>query len=169
MPQNKHTLLLGTYFNFCSLKLVPQRFAHGSTIPEGHLFNNKVITTTTTTTTTTLVVTTTITTYGNGVLLRAPKCSLHSLGNAGTFAVAPSRSALEQRLNSRGQDDEDTIRRRLSEAVEEMSHYTESDFLVINNDFELALTELHSIVNSARLRTEKQVSSLAPLLQDLLN
>jgi guanylate kinase len=85
------------------------------------------------------------------------------------FILPPSRDALEQRLNSRGQDDADIIRRRLSEAVEEISHYTESDYLVINNEFDLALTELHAIITSARLRTEKQVIRLSTLLQNLLN
>lgn len=85
------------------------------------------------------------------------------------FILPPSRDALEQRLNARGQDGADTIQRRLSEAAEEMSHYTESDYLVINNQFELALTELQAIITSARLRTGKQVSELATLLQNLLN
>jgi guanylate kinase len=85
------------------------------------------------------------------------------------FILPPSRAALEQRLNSRGQDGADIIQRRLSEAVEEMSHYTESDYLVINDEFDLALTELQAIIASARLRTEKQVSELATLLQNLLN
>ena len=50
------------------------------------------------------------------------------------FILPPSRAALEQRLTSRGQDDSEVIARRMSEAVEEMSHYVESDFLVINSE-----------------------------------
>jgi guanylate kinase len=57
----------------------------------------------------------------------------------------------------------------MSEAAEEMSHYTESDYLVVNNKFELALQELEAIVVSQRLRTANQTQSLRQLLTDLLN
>ena len=57
----------------------------------------------------------------------------------------------------------------MSEAVEEMSHYTQSDYLIVNNDFDLALSELQAVVTSQRLRTVSQVQTQAQLLQDLLN
>ena len=85
------------------------------------------------------------------------------------FILPPSRAALEQRLTSRGQDDPEVIARRMSEAVEEMSHYVESDFLVINSDFDLALREIHAVVISRRLRTQSQLPALSGLLDDLLN
>jgi guanylate kinase len=85
------------------------------------------------------------------------------------FILPPSRATLEQRLTRRGQDDTETIAKRMSEAVEEMSHYTESDYLVVNNKFELALQELEAIVVSQRLRTANQTQSLRQLLTDLLN
>ena len=85
------------------------------------------------------------------------------------FILPPSRATLEQRLTSRGQDDSDTIQNRMSEAVEEMSHYIESDYLVINSDFELALTELDAIVLSQGLRTQNRASALVQLLTDLLS
>ena len=85
------------------------------------------------------------------------------------FILPPSRAALEQRLTSRGQDDPEVIARRMSEAVEEMSHYVESDFLVINSDFDLALKEIHAVVISRRLRTQSQLPALSGLLDDLLN
>ena len=85
------------------------------------------------------------------------------------FIVPPSRAELEQRLNSRGQDDESVIAQRMAEAVDEMSHYVESDYLVVNDDFEVALAELRAIVASQRLRTAGQVLRQADLLQDLLN
>ena len=85
------------------------------------------------------------------------------------FILPPSRATLRERLTARGQDNSDTIARRMSEAVEEMSHYIESDYLIINNDFDQALSQLQSIVISHRLRTSLQAPSLAPLLQDLLN
>ena len=84
------------------------------------------------------------------------------------FILPPSRATLEQRLTSRGQDDPGIIQRRMSEAVEEMSHYVESDYLLVNNDFDLALAEMHAIVISQRLRTRHQVPALAQLLEDLL-
>ena len=85
------------------------------------------------------------------------------------FILPPSKATLEQRLTSRGQDDSDIIAQRMSEAVEEMSHYSESNYLIINNDFALALSELQAIITSARLRTANQVQTQAQLLQDLLN
>ncbi len=85
------------------------------------------------------------------------------------FILPPSRATLEQRLTTRGQDDSEIIARRMSEAVEEMSHYTQSDYLIVNNDFDLALSELQAVVTSQRLRTVSQVQTQAQLLQDLLN
>jgi guanylate kinase len=85
------------------------------------------------------------------------------------FILPPSRETLLQRLTSRGQDDAGVIQSRMDEAVEEMSHYIESDFLVVNNDFDQALDELHTIVACQRLQTARQAAGLAPLLQNLLN
>jgi len=85
------------------------------------------------------------------------------------FILPPSRATLEQRLTSRGQDDRDIIASRMSEAVEEMSHYTQSNYLVVNNDFNQALSELHTVVASQRLLTKSQIQTHAGLLQDLLN
>ncbi len=85
------------------------------------------------------------------------------------FILPPSRETLLQRLTGRGQDGQDIIDRRMAEAVEEMSHYIESDFLVVNDDFEQALAELKTIVSAHRLATAKQRESLAPLLQQLLS
>ena len=85
------------------------------------------------------------------------------------FILPPSRATLEQRLTTRGQDDSEIIARRMSEAVEEMSHYTQSDYLIVNNDFDLALSELQAVVTSQRLRTVSQVQTQAQLLQDFLN
>ena len=84
------------------------------------------------------------------------------------FILPPSRAALEERLNARGQDDAATIARRLQEAVEEMSHYVEADYLVINNDFQVALAELGAIFTSERLRTDPQQRRHQALLSDLL-
>ncbi len=85
------------------------------------------------------------------------------------FILPPSRDALETRLRGRGQDAEDVIQTRLSKAQEEMSHYVEYDYLVINDQFEVALAELRAVIEGSRLRILKQMKRHELLLQDLLN
>ncbi len=84
------------------------------------------------------------------------------------FILPPSRETLEQRLTSRGQDEQDVIARRMAEAVEEMSHYVESDYLMVNDDFDTALRQLQAILDSQRLRTGRQAGAQTALLADLL-
>ena len=85
------------------------------------------------------------------------------------FILPPSLATLEQRLQSRGQDDADIIQARLREAVREMSHYVESDFVIVNQDFETALGELRAVVLSQRLTTQRQQVAQKALLQSLLD
>ena len=85
------------------------------------------------------------------------------------FILPPSRETLKERLTSRGQDDDTVIQRRMAQAEEEMSHYIESDFLVLNLEFDRALAELQAIVDCHRLRTSVQAERLSATLQDLLN
>jgi guanylate kinase len=85
------------------------------------------------------------------------------------FILPPSRETLLQRLTNRGQDDQEIIDKRMAEAVEEMSHYVESDFLLVNDDFEQALAEFESIIRCHRLATDKQRENLTPLLSQLLS
>ena len=85
------------------------------------------------------------------------------------FILPPSRATLKQRLTARGQDDSTIIAARMAEATEEMSHYVEGDYLVVNQDFDKALAELQAIINCQRLRTSRQQERLGQLLQDLLN
>lgn len=84
------------------------------------------------------------------------------------FIVPPSLEALRQRLLGRGQDDESVISRRMQDAVNEMSHYAEFDYLVVNDDFDQALQELKSIIQANRLRQLRQERKLEHLLIDLL-
>ncbi len=84
------------------------------------------------------------------------------------FILPPTREALHERLSNRGQDDTQTIDRRMAEARSEMSHYVEADYLVINDDFDVALGELRAIVQSERLKTAKQVRRHGNQLQGLL-
>lgn len=84
------------------------------------------------------------------------------------FILPPSQQTLEERLTQRGQDGHDIIAARMAEAKQEMSHFIESDYLVVNNDFNQALTELQAIVTSQRLRTSRQGANLSALLAELL-
>lgn len=85
------------------------------------------------------------------------------------FILPPSIAVLRQRLQNRGQDDETVIDRRMRDAVTEMSHYPEFDYLIVNDDFAVALNQLKSIITANRLSQNRQQQLLAPLLQDLLN
>ena len=90
-------------------------------------------------------------------------------GTRAIFILPPSRATLLQRLTARGQDDNAIIDARMAEAVEEMSHYVEGDYLVVNQDFDVALAELQAIFTCQRMRTSRQQTELAQLLQDLLS
>jgi guanylate kinase len=87
----------------------------------------------------------------------------------GIFILPPSRTALEKRLRKRGKDSEDVIAKRLRGAVDEISHYVEFDYLVVNDDFSKALNDLQIIVHSQRLRQLAQAPKLEGLLTELLN
>jgi len=86
----------------------------------------------------------------------------------GVFILPPSRAELEQRLQGRGQDSEAIIQRRMRDAVNEMCHYAPFDYLVINDDFETALSELQAIVQTQRLRMSVQSQRQASLLAELI-
>ena len=86
----------------------------------------------------------------------------------GVFILPPSREALEARLRGRGQDSDEVIARRMRDAVREMSHYGEFDYLVFNDDFDVALGELQAIVTCQRLATPRQAARHADLLARLL-
>lgn len=86
----------------------------------------------------------------------------------GVFILPPSRQALEDRLRGRGQDGDEVIARRMQDAVSEMSHYAEFDFLVINDDFDTALEELKALITANRLRNPLQVARHGQMLDELL-
>ncbi len=86
----------------------------------------------------------------------------------GVFILPPSRQALEQRMRNRGQDSEDTIARRLSAAREEMSHYDEFDYLIVNEVFDTAVADMCAIFNASRLRRQAQAQRHGPLIAMLL-
>ncbi|MGM0631885.1 MAG: guanylate kinase [Pseudomonadota bacterium] len=84
------------------------------------------------------------------------------------FILPPSLATLEQRLSQRGQDDADTIAGRMRQARDEISHYREADYLVINEVFDTALEDLRAIVRAARLERDQQLANNTPLLEELL-
>ncbi|HZV24397.1 MAG TPA: guanylate kinase [Luteimonas sp.] len=84
------------------------------------------------------------------------------------FILPPSREALEQRMRARGQDSEQVIRQRLAAAREEMSHYDEFDYVIVNEDFATAVDEMCSIFAASRLRRERQVARHRDLIATLL-
>ncbi|SDQ58391.1 guanylate kinase [Pseudoxanthomonas sp. CF125] len=84
------------------------------------------------------------------------------------FILPPSREALEQRMRNRGQDSEAVIAQRLAAAREEMSHYGEFDYVIVNEVFDTAVEEMCAIFTASRLRKEPQVARHAGLIQTLL-
>lgn len=88
--------------------------------------------------------------------------------SVGIFILPPSRATLEQRLRDRGQDGDDVIARRMRDAVAEMSHYKEFDYLVVNDNFATALEDLRAIIRSHRLKRVAREPELAPLIAALL-
>ena len=90
-------------------------------------------------------------------------------GCLGIFILPPSRDALQQRLAGRGQDSVEVIEQRMAAALDELSHYAEFDYLVINDQFETALTELRAILIAQRQRRTAQLERHPELLQMLLS
>ena len=86
----------------------------------------------------------------------------------GIFILPPSREALEERMRKRGQDSEETIARRLAAAREEMSHYHEFDYVIVNEIFDTAVAEMCSIFTASRLRRDAQAQRHAGMIEGLL-
>jgi guanylate kinase len=84
------------------------------------------------------------------------------------FILPPSREALQQRMRARAQDSEAVIAQRLAAAREEMSHYTEFDYVIVNEVFSTAVDEMCAIFTASRLRREPQVARHAGLISALL-
>ena len=84
------------------------------------------------------------------------------------FILPPSRAALEERMRKRGQDSEAVIAQRLAAAREEMSHYGEFDYVIVNEVFEAAVADMCSIFTASRLRKDAQVARHARLITSLL-
>lgn len=84
------------------------------------------------------------------------------------FIAPPSIEALRQRLQGRGQDGEDVIERRMRDARNEMSHFVEYDYLIINDNFDNTLQELRSIIIARRHRLSAQQVRHGEIINKLL-
>ncbi|MFT0865694.1 guanylate kinase [Pseudomonas sp. CAM1A] len=84
------------------------------------------------------------------------------------FILPPSLEALRQRLDGRGQDSEEIIAGRMKEAVSEMVHYDEYEYVIINDDFAVALEEMKAVFKANRLLLKKQQQRHGALLKQLV-
>ena len=84
------------------------------------------------------------------------------------FILPPSRRALAERLSRRATDSADTIARRLREAAADMSHYREFDYVIVNDEFARAVSDLRRIVAGRAADLTSARPALAPLLAELL-
>ena len=81
------------------------------------------------------------------------------------FVLAPSREILEQRLRARSQDSDETIRRRLADAAREIRNYSLYDYVLVNNDLNLAAETLKSIVRAERVKRVRVEEKIRPILE----
>lgn len=110
---------------------------------------------------------------GNDVLLEIDWQGAQQVRKAfsdpvGIFILPPSVDALRDRLVGRGQDSAEVIARRLAAARAEMSHVSEFDYVIINNDLAQALVDLKTVVGAARLTCAAQQASQSALFSALL-
>lgn len=98
----------------------------------------------------------------------AEQVKLHFPQAISVFILPPSIHALRERLNRRQQDDPEVIERRINEAKEEISHCTDFDYLVVNQRFQNALTQLRAIFTAARARNRRFILQHQDLLGQLL-
>jgi guanylate kinase len=85
------------------------------------------------------------------------------------FILPPSRAALEERMRKRGQDSEAVMAQRLAAAREEMSHFDEFDYVIVNEHFDTAVAEMCAIFVASRLRRQAQMERHAGLIAALLS
>jgi guanylate kinase len=84
------------------------------------------------------------------------------------FILPPSLESLKERLVRRGQDDAATIARRLIAACEEIRHYVDFNYVIINQEFASAVDDLSAVVRATRLRTAQQLVRHQPLIAQLI-
>tara|TARA_Y100001970_G_scaffold187884_1_gene228554 strand:+ start:933 stop:1559 length:627 start_codon:yes stop_codon:yes gene_type:complete len=74
------------------------------------------------------------------------------------FILPPSNNSLENRLNARAQDTQIEVKKRMSQANDEISHYMEYDYIIINNDLEVASNEVLNILSAERLKRKRLIN-----------
>ncbi len=89
-------------------------------------------------------------------------------GSVSIFILPPSHDELEARLRRRGGDEDAVIQRRMRDAVNEISHYAEYDFIVVNDDFHKALADLESIIRACHHQREHVQATLKSLVKNLM-
>ena len=75
------------------------------------------------------------------------------------FVLPPSIVELERRLKERKQDKDEIIQKRMSKASDEMSHYAEYDYILVNDDFDKTIEEITNILNAERLKNHRQIKT----------
>jgi len=110
---------------------------------------------------------------GHDVLLEidwqgARQIRQHVAGAVSVFVLPPSRAALVERLRGRGLDADAVIERRMEAAIDEMTHFREADYLLVNDDFAAARADLQAIVRAGRVRRERQAERCQALIASLL-
>jgi guanylate kinase len=81
------------------------------------------------------------------------------------FILPPSLTALRNRLNNRGQDNQEVIEKRMAAACDDISHAGEFDYIIVNDDFDHALLDLTAVIKASRLVTSRQTFKLASLFE----
>lgn len=85
------------------------------------------------------------------------------------FILPPSLATLQERLTGRGQDEPEVIAGRMAQAVDEISHYAQADYLVVNDNFEVALRDLKAIFRAQTLVSGRQIAKYSALIGELLS
>ena len=88
-------------------------------------------------------------------------------GACSIFILPPSLEALKQRLQERGQDDIGTIKDRMQEAQSVITHFSEADFVIVNDEFEAALRDINAVIKTQRLNARNQEKNLKGLIKSL--
>tara|TARA_R110000868_G_scaffold147070_1_gene368229 strand:+ start:1747 stop:2373 length:627 start_codon:yes stop_codon:yes gene_type:complete len=90
-----------------------------------------------------------------------PKC-------VNVYLLPPSIKELKARLENRGQDSQEIIQKRIKMAKDDISHYNEFDYVIVNDSFDKAIHDMQAILDSLRLKNDIQKIKQAKLLQQLL-
>ena len=87
-------------------------------------------------------------------------------GMVGIFVLPPSIGELRRRLTARGKDSAEVIERRMASAREEISHVLEFEYIIVNEQFDVAVADLQAVVRAARLSRERRAGRLSRLLDE---